>query len=138
MPALAAAYAELVATRADVGVEWVKVDEPGFGMDLDGAWLAAFEAAYRTFSARRPKLLLTSYFASIDELAGRIAGLPLDGIHLDLVRAPQQLQTWLEQLPDNWVLSAGVIDGRNLWRSDLDKVLAGLKTLHRRPGVGPF
>ncbi len=134
MPALAAAYAELLATLADVGVEWVQVDEPALGMDLDAAWLAAFEAAYRTFSARRPKLLLTSYFASIDELAGRIAGLPLDGIHLDLVRAPQQLQTWLEQLPDNWVLSAGVIDGRNIWRSDLDKVLAVLKPLHRRLG----
>src|SRR5260221_13039707 len=124
----------MLATLGDVGVEWVQVDEPGFGMDLDGAWLAAFEAAYRTFSARRPKLLLTSYFASIDELAGRIAGLPLDGIHLDLVRAPQQLQTWLEQLPDNWVLSAGVIDGPNISRSQLDKVLAGLKSPDLRPG----
>ena len=134
MPALARAYADLLAALADAGVEWVQIDEPALGMDLDAPWLDAFAAAYRALPAKRPKLLLTTYFAAVDEHADRIVGLPLDGIHLDLVRAPQQLDRWLAKLPAGWVLSAGVIDGRNIWRSDLDKVLALLKPLHRQLG----
>ena len=134
MPALAKAYAELLAALADAGVEWVQFDEPALGMDLDASWLDAFAAAYRALPAKRPKLLLTTYFAAVDEHADLIVGLPVDGIHLDLVRAPQQLDCWLAKLPADWVLSAGVIDGRNIWRSDLDKVLALLKPLHRQLG----
>ncbi len=53
-----------------------------------------------------------------------ITDLPVDGLHIDVVRAPEQLLPWVNALPAYWVLSAGVIDGRNIWRNDLDKTLA--------------
>ena len=53
-----------------------------------------------------------------------MVNLPVDGIHIDCVRAPEQLGPWVNAIPSHWVLSAGVIDGRNIWRNDLDKTLA--------------
>jgi 5-methyltetrahydropteroyltriglutamate--homocysteine methyltransferase len=108
-------------------VEWVQIDEPIFALDLDDAWLKAFERAYAWFRTSRPKLLLTTYFANVSRYQGFIATLPVDGIHLDLVRAPEQLGPWVNAIPSYWVLSVGVVDGRNIWRTDLDKALALLE-----------
>lgn len=78
--------------------------------------------------------VLTTYFDSVEDKIEHIITLPVDGIHLDLMRTLQQLPLWLNQLPGHWALSAGVIDGRNIWRADLDKVLKQLMPLHQLLG----
>ena len=115
-------------------IEWVQIDEPIFALDLDDIWLKAFERAYAWFRTSRPKLLLTTYFANVSRYQAFITSLPVDGIHIDLVRAPEQLGPWVNAIPSHWVLSAGVIDGRNIWRNDLDKTLALLEPWVQRLG----
>ena len=115
-------------------IEWLQIDEPIFSLDLDDTWLKAFERAYAWFRTSHPKLLLTTYFANVSRYQAFIANLPVDGIHIDLVRAPGQLGPWVNAIPSHWVLSAGVIDGRNIWRNDLDKTLALLAPWKDRLG----
>lgn len=115
-------------------IEWLQIDEPIFALDLDDVWLKAFVRAYAWFRTSRPKLLLTTYFANVSRYQAFITHLPVDGIHIDLVRAPEQLGPWVNAIPSHWVLSAGVIDGRNIWRNDLDKTLALLAPWVQRLG----
>jgi len=137
-PALSQAYARILARLADLGVEWVQLDEPVLTLELDRPWRDMLPTLYAAIpaqaGARRPKLLLTTYFESISLSPATLAALPVDGVHLDLVRAPQQLAAWREALPAQWVLSAGVIDGRNVWRSDLTALLQALQPLHTALG----
>ena len=131
---LAQQYAHLLQELHAKKIEWLQIDEPIFALDLDDTWLKAFERAYAWFRISRPKLLLTTYFANVSRYQGLIATLPVDGIHLDLVRAPEQLGPWVNTIPSYWVLSAGIIDGRNIWRTDLDKALALLEPWAQRLG----
>jgi 5-methyltetrahydropteroyltriglutamate--homocysteine methyltransferase len=125
------AYQSLLTSLRHAGVDWVQIDEPILGLDIDASWLRAFRPAYEQLSQLpHPKLLLTTYFESVDHVIDEIIQLPVDGIHLDLVRAPSQLAAWREKLPARWVLSAGVIDGRNIWRNDLAATLKLLTPLH--------
>jgi 5-methyltetrahydropteroyltriglutamate--homocysteine methyltransferase len=79
---------------------------------------------------RRVKLLLSTYFDSAADKAVQINALPVQGVHIDLVRAPEQLPVWQDTLSSDKVLSVGVIDGRNIWRTDLTRVLTLLEPLH--------
>jgi 5-methyltetrahydropteroyltriglutamate--homocysteine methyltransferase len=124
LDALAQQYVYLLQELQLRKIEWLQIDEPIFALDLDDAWLKAFDRAYAWFRTSRPKLLLTTYFANVSRYQAFITSLPVDGIHIDLVRAPEQLGPWVNAIPSHWVLSAGVIDGRNIWRNDLDKTLA--------------
>ncbi len=137
-PALARAYGRVLARLAELGVDWVQLDEPALTLDLDSAWLDALPVLYGAIPAQagalRPRLLLTTYFASVSLSPATLAALPVDGVHLDLVRAPQQLAAWTHALPPRWVLSAGIIDGRNIWRTDLQAALATLRPLHAALG----
>ena len=134
LDSLAQQYAHLLQELQAKNVEWLQIDEPIFALDLDDAWLKAFELAYGYFRTSRPKLLLTTYFANVSRYQVAITSLPVDGIHIDCVRAPEQLGTWVNAIPSYWVLSCGVIDGRNIWRTDLDKTLAMLAPWVQRLG----
>lgn len=131
---LAEQYALLLRELQQRKIEWLQIDEPILALDLDDAWLKALERAYAWFRGARPKILLSTYFASVARYQGYITNLPIDGVHIDLVRAPEQLQPWLNALPGHWVLSAGVIDGRNIWRNDLDQSLALLQAAAAKLG----
>jgi 5-methyltetrahydropteroyltriglutamate--homocysteine methyltransferase len=131
---LAESYARLLERLAALGVEWVQIDEPALCLELEPAWLAACDRAYAVLARRSPRLLLATYFGEADHHAGRIVRLPLHGVHLDLARAPAQLDAWRRQLPRDWVLSAGLVDGRNIWRTDLRRALERLRPLHQALG----
>ncbi|WP_374512248.1 5-methyltetrahydropteroyltriglutamate--homocysteine S-methyltransferase [Niveibacterium sp.] len=131
---LAECYANLLAELARLGVAWVQIDEPILALELPADWLAAFAPVYAQLAAQGPKRLLATYFDSVSAHADTILNLPIDGLHLDLVRAPSQVQAFLPRLPRHWVLSAGIVDGRNVWRCDLDAALAVLQPLHARLG----
>jgi 5-methyltetrahydropteroyltriglutamate--homocysteine methyltransferase len=124
-------YQTLLTALHDAGINWVQIDEPILALELEPSWLRAFQTAYTQIAKLpHPKLLLTTYFDAVDGVADDIIKLPIDGIHIDLVRAPAQLAKWREKLPAHWVLSTGVIDGRNIWRNDLAATLDVLEPLH--------
>ncbi len=124
LPGILPIYEEILRRLAAVGADWVQIDEPCLVLDLDSRTDAAYESAYRALAtASSLKLLLATYFGALRENLGTVLQLPVAGLHLDLVRAPEQLAATLAHLPTDKILSLGVIDGRNVWRTDLDATL---------------
>ncbi len=133
--ALLPAYVELLGQLAAAGAKWVQLDEPCLVLDLDDEARAAYEYAYATLvTADTPKILLATYFGTLGDNQDLAMRLPVNGLHVDLARAPQQLDAVLDALPDDRVLSAGIIDGRNIWRSRPDAVLPALQKIQARIG----
>lgn len=115
-------YREILARLAALGVEWVQIDEPLLTLDLDESWVNSLDQAYAALNGagtKLPKLLLATYFEAVDNHAVRLKKLPVNGLHIDLCRAPHQLDIFLDDYPVDKVLSLGIIDGRNVWRADL-------------------
>ncbi|SDU28138.1 MULTISPECIES: 5-methyltetrahydropteroyltriglutamate--homocysteine S-methyltransferase [Pseudomonas fluorescens group] len=127
-------YGQIFARLAALGVEWVQIDEPILVLDLPQNWKNAFERAYNQIQRDPLKKLLATYFGGLEENLGLAANLPVDGLHIDLVRAPDQYPTILDRLPAYKVLSLGVVNGRNVWRCDLHNALATLRHAHERLG----
>ncbi len=127
-------YGQIFQRLADLGVEWVQIDEPILVLDLPQDWKNAFERAYNLIQRDPLKKLVATYFGGLEENLGLAANLPVDGLHIDLVRAPEQYPTILDRLPAYKVLSLGVVNGRNVWRCDLEKALATLQHAHEKLG----
>ncbi|UCJ18893.1 5-methyltetrahydropteroyltriglutamate--homocysteine S-methyltransferase [Pseudomonas sp. MM211] len=127
-------YGQIFQRLAEQGVEWVQIDEPILVLDLPQDWKNAFERAYNSLQREPLKKLVATYFGGLEENLGLAANLPVDGLHIDLVRAPQQYPTILDRLPAYKVLSLGVVNGRNVWRCDLENALAVIGHAHSRLG----
>jgi len=127
-------YGQIFARLAALGVEWVQIDEPILVLNLPQEWKNAFERAYNQIQRDPLKKLLATYFGGLEENLGLAANLPVDGLHIDLVRAAEQYPTILDRLPAYKVLSLGVVNGRNVWRCDLENALATLQHAHERLG----
>jgi 5-methyltetrahydropteroyltriglutamate--homocysteine methyltransferase len=127
-------YGEILARLKGQGVEWVQIDEPILVLDLPRAWKNAFESAYARLQQPGLKRLLATYFGALEDNTALACQLPVDGLHVDLVRAPEQLTAVLDQLPAYKVFSAGVVDGRNIWRADFEKALDLLEPVRQRLG----
>ena len=127
-------YGEILQRLAAQGVEWVQIDEPILVLDLPQDWKNAFERAYNLLQREPGKKLIATYFAGLEDNLGLAASLPVDGLHIDLVRAPEQFPTILDRLPAYKVLSLGVVNGRNVWRTDLQPVLQILQQAQERLG----
>ncbi len=128
LPRLLPVYAQILAGLREAGVPWVQVDEPVLALDLTGQAKAAFGHAYTTLaSGSAPDCLLTSYFGPLRDNLALAAGLPVAGLHLDLVRGADELDAALALIPGDRWLSLGIVDGRNVWRTDLRRALATLR-----------
>ncbi|MFY1050910.1 5-methyltetrahydropteroyltriglutamate--homocysteine S-methyltransferase [Ectopseudomonas khazarica] len=127
-------YGEIFQRLAEQGVEWVQIDEPILVLDLPQDWKNAFERAYNLIQREPCRKLIATYFGGLEDNLGLAANLPVDGLHIDLVRAPDQYPTILDRLPAYKVLSLGVVNGRNVWRCDLEKALDVLRHAHERLG----
>ncbi|MFA7436719.1 5-methyltetrahydropteroyltriglutamate--homocysteine S-methyltransferase [Castellaniella sp.] len=134
LPRLLVVYEQVLQRLHRQGVDWVQVDEPVLALDLPPAWLSGFETAYGRLAHHGPKLLLTSYFDHVIDKLPLLHSLPVQGIHVDGVRAPQQLEAVVDAVRDDQVLSVGVIDGRNVWRADLDHLRDVIDPIRRRLG----
>ena len=119
-------YEEVLRKLSEAGAEWVQIDEPYLGLKQDGAQRAAFGRAYAQLAASSPqlKLLVAVYFSGVRDNLQTALGLPVAGLHVDMVRGPEQLDDLLPKLPTTMSLSLGVVDGRNVWKTDLSKALA--------------
>ncbi|MDE9473605.1 5-methyltetrahydropteroyltriglutamate--homocysteine S-methyltransferase [Xenorhabdus bovienii] len=111
-------YQQVLAELAKRGIEWVQIDEPALVLELPKEWLEAFSTAYQALQGQ-VKLLLTTYFDSISHNLATIKSLPVQGLHVDLVAGKDSLDELNKFLPETWLLSLGVINGRNVWRADL-------------------
>ncbi|MDA8344935.1 MAG: 5-methyltetrahydropteroyltriglutamate--homocysteine S-methyltransferase [Thermaerobacter sp.] len=130
LPQLLPVYAELLEELQAAGASFVQIDEPIFAMDLTDAERAALRTSYAVLreGATGLRVLLASYFASYGDDLPLALSLPVDALHLDLVRAPQDLKAALRYgVPQSMQLSLGVVDGRNIWRTDLRRALAVLE-----------
>ncbi|MBV1951396.1 MAG: 5-methyltetrahydropteroyltriglutamate--homocysteine S-methyltransferase [Cycloclasticus sp.] len=125
-------YEDILNRLSDLGLEWVQIDEPILVLDLPAEWKAAFERAYNKIQRGDLKLLLTTYFGDLSDNLRLACDLPVSGLHIDLIRGPNQLEKVLDWLPQYKVLSLGIIDGRNIWKSDLDKLLSLVKSVSDR------
>lgn len=127
-------YDQILNRLAGQGVEWVQIDEPILALDLPQDWKNAYERVYNILQRAPLKKLVATYFGGLEDNLGLAANLPVDGLHIDLVRAPEQFPTILDRLPAYKVLSLGVVNGRNVWRCDLEKALDVLRQAHDRLG----
>jgi len=134
LEALLPAYQQLLDALADAGAEWVQIDEPILVLDLPAAWQQAFEPTYHRLQNRTVKLLLATYFGALGENLSTAVQLPVAGLHIDAVRAPEQLLNVVDRLPVHKVLSVGIIDGRNIWRTDLRAAREALAEVTERLG----
>ncbi|HJV52232.1 MAG TPA: 5-methyltetrahydropteroyltriglutamate--homocysteine S-methyltransferase, partial [Noviherbaspirillum sp.] len=135
LPRALEGYRRVLRRLRESGVDWVQIDEPILALELDAAWRAAFAPAYAALAQDAPKMLLATYFDDVREHAALLHALPVDGVHLDLVRGAGQLDALLPGWPRGRVLSAGIVDGRNIWRADPDAALAALAPVHAALGA---
>ena len=134
LPALLACYEQILQQLSAAGVSWVQLDEPILALDLPADWLQAIATAYQQLGSTPLNLLLATYFGSVAEHSALLSTLPVAGLHLDLVRAPEQLAAFAAHWPADKILSAGIVDGRNIWRSNLSAQLALLEPLAEQLG----
>lgn len=136
LDSLLKAYVEILKDLRTLGAEWVQMDEPVLALDLGTEAKSAFKKAYTVFAKEVPglSLMLTTYFGPLNENLKLAASLPVTGLHVDLVRAPEQLPAVLRAFSKDKVLSLGVVDGRNIWESDLERILTTLKPAVKKRG----
>ncbi|THA02735.1 5-methyltetrahydropteroyltriglutamate--homocysteine S-methyltransferase [Rodentibacter pneumotropicus] len=132
LPKLLPVYVELLNSLAAEGVEYIQIDEPALTVDLPAQWVTAYKEVYAILTTQvEAKLLLATYFGSVAEHADLLKSLPVTGLHIDLVRAPEQLSAFVDY---DKILSVGIIDGRNIWRANLNQVLDIVEPLKAKLG----
>lgn len=123
-------YVQLLEMLAAEGVQWVQIDEPILVTELDKPWSDAFMKAYTALNTGKIKLLLATYFGQLKNNLSVVAKLPVQGVHLDAINAKSEIDPLIAALPIDTVVSIGVINGRNIWKTDLNAVLEWLIPLH--------
>ena len=120
LPALLPVYEAVLRQLESLGARWVQFDEPVLAIDLGAAELASFHSVYARLraAATSTKLMLATYFGELGENLPTALHLPVDALHVDAVRAPQELANVLKSIPESMALSIGVVNGRNIWRND--------------------
>lgn len=126
---LLSVYSELFTLLGQAGVEWLQIDEPILVTDIEPQWQQAFEKAYYRIQTTEVKLLLTTYFGQLQENLQLICKLPVAGIHIDAIAAKEEIAKIIDWLPSHKILSLGVIDGRNIWKTDLTHCLDWLEPI---------
>ncbi|MEH6952133.1 5-methyltetrahydropteroyltriglutamate--homocysteine S-methyltransferase [Nitrobacter sp. NHB1] len=137
LPDLLPVYIDVLKRLAAEGADWVQLDEPCLVLDLDDATRDALRKTYEQVARALPnlKIMLTTYFGGIGDNLDTTLSLSVAGLHLDLVRAPEQLEPIAAKAAQDLVLSLGVIDGRNIWRANLPALLDRLEPVVARRGI---
>jgi 5-methyltetrahydropteroyltriglutamate--homocysteine methyltransferase len=138
LPRLVPVYEELLRLLAEAGAEWVQLDEPCLALDLDDAARSALHRTYGALASAVPglSLLVASYFGPLRDNLSTACSLPVRGLHVDLVRGGEDVPRLLDEARAEMHLSLGVVDGRNVWRTDLAKTLDIVEAAAARRGAG--
>lgn len=135
LPRLLPVYAQLLAALAAQGVAWVQIDEPILVTELGSEWQQALRSAYTALASCPVQLLLASYFGALLENLPLACELPVGGLHLDAIEAPRsEVESLIAKLPADRVLSLGVVNGRNIWKTDLTAQLDWLEPVAQQLG----
>ncbi|MEO8814750.1 MAG: 5-methyltetrahydropteroyltriglutamate--homocysteine S-methyltransferase [Mycobacterium sp.] len=123
-------YAELLSQLAAAGATWVQIDEPVLVTDISAEASALAEQVYTTLGAlaERPAIHVATYFGDAGTALPALARTPIEAIGIDLVYGSETSVAAVPELATK-ILVAGVVDGRNIWRTDLESALAKLATL---------
>ncbi|BAS68414.1 5-methyltetrahydropteroyltriglutamate--homocysteine S-methyltransferase [Bathymodiolus septemdierum thioautotrophic gill symbiont] len=132
LDSLVVVYAQLFDELAKLGIEWVQIDEPILVTELSADWQLAFEKTYQSLASSPVKLLLASYFGTLQDNLMLTCNLPVDGLHIDAINAKEEVQKVIDNLADNKILSLGVINGRNIWKTDFSATLLWLKPIYQQ------
>jgi len=140
LDALLPVYAQILQKLETLGAEWVQLDEPIGALDLDDAERRALSTAYAALAAAAPKLklLVTTYFGSLRENLATYLALPVAALHLDATPRGDwaEIERTLAELPADKALSLGLVDGRNIWKSDFAALLPRAQTATAKLGTG--
>jgi 5-methyltetrahydropteroyltriglutamate--homocysteine methyltransferase len=134
LPRILRIYRQLLEALAKAGADWVQIDEPVLVGDLDEAARAALRVTYAELAQTPAKIMLASYFGAVGDNLATLAALPVAGVHLDLVRAPEQLDAVCRALPGDRLLSLGLINGRNIWKTALPEAERLIEQAHELRG----
>ncbi|KFY41488.1 hypothetical protein V494_02968 [Pseudogymnoascus sp. VKM F-4513 (FW-928)] len=129
-------YIELLKQLKAAGAETVQIDEPTLVFDLAPKVKAAFKPTYEKLAALGdaiPKIVLATYFGDI---VHNVDVLPQEvyGVHVDLVRNPEQLDEVVKALGPKTILSVGVVDGRNIWKTNLKRAIEVVESAVQKVG----
>lgn len=124
LPRLLPAYAALLGQLKEAGAKRVQLDEPILCLDLSTAQHVALAEAYDSLKDIGIEITVATYFEGLRNNLGLAAELPVNGLHIDLTRAPGELDATLYAVGDEKTLSLGLVDGRNIWRTDLSVACA--------------
>ncbi len=133
LPRLLPIYAELLAALGQAGADWVQIDEPILVTELEPAWAEAFKTAYGALNTGAVKLLLATYFGRLQENLSLVTSLPVQGVHLDAINARDEVEALVASSPGR-IISLGVVNGRNIWKTDLATTLAWLEPVAEKLG----
>ncbi|HEX6195660.1 MAG TPA: 5-methyltetrahydropteroyltriglutamate--homocysteine S-methyltransferase [Jiangellaceae bacterium] len=124
-------YAELLGALADAGVAWVQLDEPAFVADRTAEEIAALRETYDRLGRleHRPGVFVASYFGELGDALPALAATPVEAIGVDLVAGTEVRSLAVASGLRDKTLVGGAIDGRNVWRADLESALSRLTTL---------
>jgi len=119
-------YIEIINRLKQQGATWIQLDEPCLVLDLSKKDKEAFEFAYRAIANRTSgvKIQVATYFEALLDNTEIAVNLPVTALHIDLVRAPEQLDEVLALITSNLILSVGVVDGRNVWKNNYEQSFA--------------
>ncbi len=127
-------YNEIFVQLKQRKIDWVQIDEPILVLDLPPEWQAAYKTAYQQLDFKGLRCLLTTYFGSVSDNLNVINQLPVHGLHIDLSSSLDQLPAVIAALPKEWILSLGIVNGRNIWRTNLQRNLAVLQSAKAQLG----
>ena len=122
-------YQEILERLAELRVKWVQIDEPIFATDLSPVQKEALFKSYHVLAESTPKLLLTTYFGSLGANIETFFKTKADGYHIDALQSKNELDLVTELLPEEAVLSLGLVDGRNIWRSHYQELIDSIRPL---------
>lgn len=129
LPKLLPVYKELFAKLAEAGVKDLQIDEPFLVTDLSSDAIQAYKTAYTEIKnfAGNIKTHLATYFDDLAENTELAFSLNTNSVHIDLVRAPNQLDQALNAIKPEQTLSLGLVNGRNIWINNLQNSIAAAK-----------
>ncbi|WP_336717392.1 5-methyltetrahydropteroyltriglutamate--homocysteine S-methyltransferase [Chryseobacterium mucoviscidosis] len=118
-------YIQILKELETHGAEYIQFDEPFLALDLDEKSKETYSLIYTEIRKQFPhlKIIVATYFEGLRDNLSLAVSLPVNVLHLDLVRSPEQLEEVLKVIPETLHLSLGVIDGRNIWKNDFEKSL---------------
>ncbi|WP_419870655.1 5-methyltetrahydropteroyltriglutamate--homocysteine S-methyltransferase [Chryseobacterium sp. CT-SW4] len=128
-PKLLLVYTEILKELESHGAQWIQFDEPFLALDLSDKAKETYKWVYHEIRKQFPdlKFIIATYFEGLKDNLSLAVSLPMDVLHIDLVRSPEQLDEVLKVIPGSLSLSLGVVDGRNIWKNDLEKSLRFIK-----------